>query len=56
MVRLTVVRARRMTTLVAARQHLGKPPRPVLRKALRGLAAESRLMPGARKIGVPKWV
>lgn len=45
-----------MLTLFAAREFLHLPRRPLLRKALRGLARESRLMPGARKIGVPTWV
>ena len=56
MIRLTADRARRMLSIFAARQSLGLPKAPVLRKALLGLAREARLVPGNAKIGTRRWV
>ena len=44
-VRLTPERAARMLSLFAARQMLGLPKRPVLWRALYGLAAQKRRRP-----------
>jgi len=56
LIRLTILRARRMLSIFAARQSLGLPKGPVLRKALLGLAREARLVPGNAKIGTRRWV
>ena len=56
MIRLTVERARRMVTLWAAARTLKRAPRNPLYRALRGLAAEARLVLGNAKIGTRRWV
>lgn len=54
MIVLTPQRAARMLTLWSARRILKRPDRPVLWRALYGLAAQRRLGPKEGKVG--RWV